>query len=514
MPLWAVVVISSGVPTTVFLAILGLIFLPEKRKKLASIIYHTLDQIPFVRRFFKHYKTASETERKINSACSQIEKEAQDIFTHPVSIDWVRNKDEADKYLEKGEGIIKMEYKDDPAGNLINTTLQYLKKSMLPKVRLYLDSSLRTATEYTVAQRVFSGQENDKVLSTFIEEEYEPTKETDPGIEEHFQELYKADQVGIFTRIFLSELKRLEGKLRKEEVLLSGYTSDEVKDFSKKYIATLAEKIRGTFEGEIDLDFNKGQIKVSTMLFIKPSTEELRGLSAHKYWLDRLIKEGYEKIYLVGTNKNALGEFNDRFIGLTRNFANTAEKAGRLRTIREQVFSFQDNDGDRVEAICIETQIPPNASTENSSSKAIKKAFGYEIPEFARSKIDIEEVVRIPDYVVKVAVKTSDEEINPVSVCIGEKGAHARAIASQLNFHESMIIVEWKEDEEEYLVNALRTPDLGQKTKEVIKDIEIKGSNATVYAKDQEAKQSLIGPKGNNVKAASRLTGLYIHITT
>lgn len=508
MPRWFWEILIGG---GLFYSVVSLLLNPDRLYRVIAAVYRFLDRVlpGFIGERLKYGKAAKQTETRINSTCAQMEEnEVQDIFTHPVSIQWVRTKEEAEEHLSKGKGLVKMEYKDDPAGNFINATLQYLEKSMLPGVRPCLNPHLRKATKYTVAQRIFRDQKDLHALPTFFEEEYEPAKKKEPKIEEHFHNLSRADKAGIFTRIFLNELKGFSGKLRNDEIFLSDDIKGKLDRFSKEYIADLAKKIQGPTGKQVNLNFREGQFMLATLLFIKPSTEKFKGLSAHKWRLNKLIREGTEKIYLLGTNKNASGEFDDRFIGLTRQFANISEKKGKLEIIEEHTYSFQDQEGDRVEAVCIETRIPPNAPAEPSYAKTIKKALGYEIPEFANGRIDVEGVVRIPNHTIKVAIKASDSDVNPVSACVGEDGSKIKAISDRIDYQENITIVEWSEDKKEYLTNALNNTEWGRSPRAVISKIDIGDSRATVYIKDKAAIKNIIGSEGSNVKSASRLVGL------
>ena len=63
-------------------------------------------------------------------------------------------------------------------------------------------------------------------------------------------------------------------------------------------------------------------------------------------------------------------------------------------------------------------------------------------------------VCRDPGYRAKLAVRTANENVDPVGACVGQRGSRVRSIVNELN-GEKIDIVRWNEDIRQYVAQAL-----------------------------------------------------------
>ncbi len=137
----------------------------------------------------------------------------------------------------------------------------------------------------------------------------------------------------------------------------------------------------------------------------------------------------------------------------------------------------------------------------------IKRLFEHEIPELANGTILLQAAVREPGIRSKVALYSTNEKIDPIGACIGEKGSRIAGILKELGA-ERIDLVLYSTDPAEYIKNAM-VP-----AKDVIVSItdEVKKEALVVVP---EANLSLaIGKKGSNIKLASRLTKYHLEVKT
>ena len=123
----------------------------------------------------------------------------------------------------------------------------------------------------------------------------------------------------------------------------------------------------------------------------------------------------------------------------------------------------------------------------------IKRLFEHEIPELANGTILLQAAVREPGIRSKVALYSTNEKIDPIGACIGEKGSRIAGILKELGA-ERIDLVLYSTDPAEYIKNAM-VP-----AKDVIVSItdEVKKEALVVVP---EANLSLaIGKKGSNIK--------------
>ena len=137
----------------------------------------------------------------------------------------------------------------------------------------------------------------------------------------------------------------------------------------------------------------------------------------------------------------------------------------------------------------------------------VKRLFEHEIPEVANGTIVIACVVREPGIRTKVALYSTNDRIDAIGSCIGERGSRIAGILKELK-NEKVDLVLYNSDPAEYIKNAM-TP-----AKDVIVSIpdpEVK--NALVIV-NRDNLSAAIGKKGSNIKLASKLTKYHLEIKT
>lgn len=147
----------------------------------------------------------------------------------------------------------------------------------------------------------------------------------------------------------------------------------------------------------------------------------------------------------------------------------------------------------------------PEILVSRSSEEMVRNLFETEIPEIKESLVEIKGIAREAGSRSKVAVTTSDESIDPIGACIGQRGSRIQTIITELG-GEKVDIVEWNEDPEQFIVNALSPAKIQQ--------LELKEDEQAAYVKVEDDQLSLaIGKGGQNVRLAARLTGWKINIS-
>ena len=131
--------------------------------------------------------------------------------------------------------------------------------------------------------------------------------------------------------------------------------------------------------------------------------------------------------------------------------------------------------------------------------------FRREVPEVAQGSVEIKAIVREPGNRSKVAVYSNQSGIDPVGSCVGQRGVRVQAIIAEFSGIEKIDIVQWSEDPQRYVGNAL-SPAKNLKVK-----VDEKEKTANVEVAPEELSLA-IGKDGQNVRLASKLTGYRIEI--
>ena len=147
----------------------------------------------------------------------------------------------------------------------------------------------------------------------------------------------------------------------------------------------------------------------------------------------------------------------------------------------------------------------PSVILSRASGKFVEALFRLEVSEIADGVVEIMGVSRDPGYRAKLAVRTSNENVDPVGACVGQRGSRVRAIVNELN-GEKIDIVRWNDDIRQYVAQALAPAKL----ESIEVDPVLPNTVHVVAAADQYS--LAIGKRGQNVRLTTKLTGWHVEI--
>ncbi len=180
--------------------------------------------------------------------------------------------------------------------------------------------------------------------------------------------------------------------------------------------------------------------------------------------------------------------------------------AGILRS-EDQVPTERYKLGDRVKVFVTQVGLTtkgPQIVLSRASEEFVKKLFEMEIPEASEGGVKINGIAREPGSRSKVAVSTTDSQIDPIGACIGQRGTRIQTIISELG-GEKIDIIEWSEDPASYISHALAPAKVNR--------VELNESEKSAIVHVNPDQLSLaIGKGGQNVRLATKLTGWKITI--
>lgn len=166
---------------------------------------------------------------------------------------------------------------------------------------------------------------------------------------------------------------------------------------------------------------------------------------------------------------------------------------------------YQAHDRIKVYVTKVEnTSKGPQVFVSRSHPDLLKRLFEQEIPEIYDGVVEILSIAREAGDRSKVAVRSRDENVDPVGTCVGPRGQRVQAIVNELR-GENMDIVEWSEDPATYIGNALNPAQVIQV------DFHPENNSCTVVVPDYQLSLA-IGKKGQNARLAAKLTGFKIDI--
>jgi N utilization substance protein A len=140
---------------------------------------------------------------------------------------------------------------------------------------------------------------------------------------------------------------------------------------------------------------------------------------------------------------------------------------------------------------------------DRSSERFVVKLFELEFPEVYEKIVEVRRAVRLPGYKSKVAVSSTDKNIDPVGTCIGVGGVRIRPLLKELG-GEKIDVLMWSDNLEVLVRGALKPAEINR--------VEIvEGEGARVWL-DDEQRAVAIGKMGQNIALASKLVEIPIRL--
>jgi N utilization substance protein A len=147
----------------------------------------------------------------------------------------------------------------------------------------------------------------------------------------------------------------------------------------------------------------------------------------------------------------------------------------------------------------------PQVVVSRTSPELLKRLFEMEVPEIYDGTVVIKSAVREPGERAKIAVASTERDVDPVGACVGMKGSRVQAIIRELR-GEKIDIIEWSDEPSVFAANALSPAKVNQVR---ITDIEHRQMEVIV---NEDQLSLAIGKRGQNVRLATKLVGWNIDI--
>lgn len=161
----------------------------------------------------------------------------------------------------------------------------------------------------------------------------------------------------------------------------------------------------------------------------------------------------------------------------------------------------------RLKAVVVEVKKvknEPPVIVSRTHPLLVKRLFELEVPEIQQGIVEIKSIAREPGYRTKIAVSSTDKNVDPTGACVGPKGSRVKMVVRELN-REKVDVVSWDSDPAKYVANSLSPARI---TKVIVDP-----ATETAYVVVAEDQLSLaIGKEGQNARLAAKLTGLRIDI--
>ena len=163
--------------------------------------------------------------------------------------------------------------------------------------------------------------------------------------------------------------------------------------------------------------------------------------------------------------------------------------------------------GDRLKVFITEVKTGetrgPIVSLSRIHPHFVKRLFELEIPEIQDGTILVKGISREPGSRSKIAVASTDENVDAIGSCIGKNGMRISAILAELG-PEKVDIIKYSENMAEYVAEALSPAK--------VISVEMDGERSCKVTVSPDQLSLAIGKEGQNAKLVAKLTGCKIDI--
>ncbi len=230
-----------------------------------------------------------------------------------------------------------------------------------------------------------------------------------------------------------------------------------------------------------------------------------------EYRIQRFLEETLLSKYKNKIGKTISGSVT-RIDRAENTFVEIGEVKGMLpRKSRIKGESFKI--GDTVKAVVRSVNIDKTngliIEISRTSPKFLESLLISEVLELKDEIISIEASARIPGSRAKIALSTSDSNIDPIGSVVGVKGVRIGAVSKQLN-GENIDCIEYSNIPEMFISRALSPAIISSVKIEKYAENGEKGKAVVTIPSDQKSKA--IGKAGLNIRLASMLTKYEIEL--
>ena len=244
------------------------------------------------------------------------------------------------------------------------------------------------------------------------------------------------------------------------------------------------------------------QIPVESKSFGRIATQNAKNLILQKIREEErkaVFDQYFEK------EKDIVTGVVQRYVG--KNISINLGRADAMLTENEQVKGEVFKPTDRIKLYVVEVKNAPKGPkilVSRTHPDLVRRLFEAEIAEVRDGTVEIRAIAREAGSRTKIAVSTTDPNVDPVGACVGLNGARVNAIVNELR-GEKIDIINWDDNPAFLIENALSPA----KVISVVADEDAK--EAQVIVPDYQLSLA-IGKEGQNARLAARLTTYKIDI--
>jgi len=298
----------------------------------------------------------------------------------------------------------------------------------------------------------------------------------------------------------LSLLQKIEVVPNDDEKLKEDTKDEEGKVLNKENYISLDDA------KNINSDLDVGDFISYELEFENMGRNAATILSSNfEYRLQRFVEENVLSKYKEKVGKTVFGIVS-RIDKNDSTYIDIGEIKGvlqRKNRIKGESFKVGDTLNAVVKSVNIDKSLGLIVELSRTSPKFLENLLTSEVPELKDKKIIIEASARIPGTRSKIALTSTNPQIDAIGAIVGVKGVRINSVSSQLH-NESIDCIEYSPIPEMFIARALSPAIVNSVKVESAPNGGEKGKAIVTIFSDQKSKA--IGKAGLNIRLASMLT--------
>ena len=282
------------------------------------------------------------------------------------------------------------------------------------------------------------------------------------------------------------------------EVLLIRRVVEEVTDEVREISVDDALKLDDTVELGMEMEFPVDMDKFTRI-----------AIQTTKQVITQKIREA-ERSIVYEEYKGRAGDVLTAVVSITDNKRNVFVDLGRGEAIlppKEQIPGERYMVGMRLRVYVVNVELSargPSILVSRAAPELLEYLMKQEIPEVNDGTVELKAIAREAGQRSKVAVTSTNPNVDPIGACIGHRGSRIQAVTSELQ-RERVDIIMWDGNPREFIRNALSPAKVG------LIELDTDSLEAKVTVGSDQLSLA-IGKGGQNVRLAAKLTGYKIDL--
>ena len=290
--------------------------LPDPLKRFSAAVLRKLPALPNA---WKRTAVKNELEGTLNAALREFNREGAGFIDHEIKIEWLTPDDDVrESFFRSGKAFLKLSFSENNNRNLVEAALAFCTEGLMPTTRQYIPNDLMRAIDLVFVDEVLERRQSHSSRAYLTQEIIPREIEQSPQVDRYIETLSLVGQQGLFTRIFLPELRDYPGYVP-ARLALHGHHYD-IRGFLEFLDNTVKSRETRTKTGLVHIG---AIVRVAIVLVGIPDKLRFEGTRPYVRRTAINNKEGARTVYLLGYNEG---------IHFVREIATEAKARGLVRS--------------------------------------------------------------------------------------------------------------------------------------------------------------------------------------